>query len=224
MEPNSLSPQRNSLIVTCLLLMTGQPISLPRLISSTLLEQMQYFFPSISLVAGFRQWNSPHNAACMHHPICLWRPGPLFMQPLSARCMRILLGFQLGAHSLLFCSGPPHRSPHAQRLCQQCDQHAVGDKALVCGTSMLHCLLVVLAKCSSFGRWTSVVLHVSHGLLCHAGRAGLITCCRTIKPALGGWNICNNFFLPFLFIYFCWTCQHCCIKLFTSPVKRLVIK
>ena len=61
-------------------------------------------------------------------PRALRRPGPLLMQPLSARCMRILLRFRLGAHSLPVVMGRRTGTPRAQRLCQQCDQHAVGDE------------------------------------------------------------------------------------------------
>ena len=61
-------------------------------------------------------------------PRALRRPGPLLMQPLSARCMRTLLRFRLGAHSLPVVMGRRTGTPRAQRLCQQCDQHAVGDE------------------------------------------------------------------------------------------------
>ena len=54
--------------------------------------------------------------------------GALLMQPLSARCMRILLRFRLGAHSLPVVMGRRTGTPRAQRLCQQCDPHAVGDE------------------------------------------------------------------------------------------------
>ena len=80
--------------------------------------------------------------------------------------MRILLRFRLGAHSLPVVMGRRTGTPRAQRLCQQCDQHAVGDErhmestiiafrplsALLCKLcviSMLHCLPMVHAQCSS---------------------------------------------------------------------------
>ncbi len=50
------------------------------------------------------------------------------MQPLSARCMRILLRFRMGAHNLPVVLGRRTGIPRAQRLCPRCDQHAVGDE------------------------------------------------------------------------------------------------
>ena len=76
------------------------------------------------------------------------------MQPLSARCMRILLRFRLGAHSLLVVVSCRTGTPRAQRLSQHCDQHAVGDERHMmfeCPAlqavrdTMLHCLPVVQA-------------------------------------------------------------------------------
>ena len=76
------------------------------------------------------------------------------MQPLSARCMRILLRFRLGAHSLLVVVSCRTGTPRAQRLSQHCDQHAVGDERHImfeCPAlqavrdTMLHCLPVVQA-------------------------------------------------------------------------------
>ena len=54
--------------------------------------------------------------------------GPLLMQPLSARCMRMLLRFRLGCHSLPVVLGRRDRVPRDQRLCRGCDLHAVGDE------------------------------------------------------------------------------------------------
>ena len=54
--------------------------------------------------------------------------GTLLMQPLYACCMRVLLQFRIGAHSLPVAFGCRTSTPLAQRLRQQCDQHAVGDK------------------------------------------------------------------------------------------------
>ena len=52
----------------------------------------------------------------------------LLMQPLSARCMRTLLRFRLGAHNLPVVLGRRNGTPRDQRLCQRCDQDAVGDE------------------------------------------------------------------------------------------------
>ena len=72
------------------------------------------------------------------------------MQPLSARRMRILLRFRMGAHNLPVVLGRRTGIPRAQRLCQQCDQLAVGNErhmsallCKLCGTNMVHCLLMV---------------------------------------------------------------------------------
>ena len=102
-------------------------------------------------------------------PQRLLRPGPPLVQPLSARCMRALLRFRMSAHSLPFVLGGRPGAPRAQRLCQRCDQHALGDERhrvfecpalqCVCETSMLHCLRMGLGLCnSSCGWWTSLVL------------------------------------------------------------------
>ena len=79
------------------------------------------------------------------------------MQPLSARCMHILLRFRMGAHNLLIVLGPG-AGVLVPSTCasNSTSQHAVGDErrppnalfCKVCGTVMLHCLLVVLAQCS----------------------------------------------------------------------------
>ena len=50
------------------------------------------------------------------------------MQPLSARCMRMLLRFRLGCHSLPVVLGRRDRVPRDQRLCRGCDLHVVGDE------------------------------------------------------------------------------------------------
>ena len=55
-------------------------------------------------------------------------PGTLLMQPLSARCMRVLLRLRMGAHSPPVVLGRRTGAPRPQRLCQRCDQHAVGDQ------------------------------------------------------------------------------------------------
>ena len=83
--------------------------------------------------------NSPTAAARMSPALCTYyrwfarpqhlrRPGPLLMQPLSARRMRVLLRFRMGAHSLPVVQGRRTVAPRAQRLCLLCDQCAVGDE------------------------------------------------------------------------------------------------
>ena len=61
-------------------------------------------------------------------PAGLRQPGPLVMQPLSARCMRTLLRFRMGSHSLPIVLGRRTGVPRAQRLCQRCNLHAVHDE------------------------------------------------------------------------------------------------
>ena len=86
-------------------------------------------------------------------PQHLRRPGPLLMQPLSARCMRVLLRFRMGAHSLAVVQGRRTGAPRAQRLCLQLGSNATWSSSAllckVCGTSMLLCLWMALAPCSS---------------------------------------------------------------------------
>ena len=53
-------------------------------------------------------------------PAGLRQPGPLVMQPLTARCMRTLLRFRMGSHSLPIVLG--------RRLCQRCNLHALHDE------------------------------------------------------------------------------------------------
>ena len=50
------------------------------------------------------------------------------MQPLSARCMRVLLRIRISAHSLPVVQGRCTGAPRAKRLCLLCDQCAVGDE------------------------------------------------------------------------------------------------
>ena len=64
-------------------------------------------------------------------PQHLRQPAPLLMQPLSARRMRVLLRFRMGAHSLPVVLGRRFGAPRAQRLCQWCDQDAIGTNAMV---------------------------------------------------------------------------------------------
>ena len=44
---------------------------------------------------------------CFARPAGLRLPGPLVVQPLSAPCMRILLRFRMGSHSLPIVLGRP---------------------------------------------------------------------------------------------------------------------
>ena len=53
------------------------------------------------------------------------------MQPLSARCMRMLLRFRMGAHSLPIVLGRRLGVPRDQRLCQRCRMHVDDEKHLV---------------------------------------------------------------------------------------------
>ena len=48
------------------------------------------------------------------------------MQPLSARCMRVMLHFRMGANSLPVVQVRCIGAPRTQRLCQLGDQRAVG--------------------------------------------------------------------------------------------------
>ena len=92
-------------------------------------------------------------------PQHLRRPGSLLMQPLSARCMRVLLRFWKGAHSLPVVQGRRTGAPRAQRACVCCVTNMqLGTNAtwslsaLLCKvrkTSMLHCMWMALAPCSS---------------------------------------------------------------------------
>ena len=50
------------------------------------------------------------------------------MQPFSTLCMRILLQFQMGAHSLLIVLSRRNGNPRVQRWCQPSVQHADGNE------------------------------------------------------------------------------------------------
>ena len=85
--------------------------------------------PGVNSQVGGRAIHVSGASLCTYYrwfdrPRALRWPGHLLMQPLSARCMRILLRFRLGAHSLPVVMGRRTGTPRAQRLCQQCDQHA----------------------------------------------------------------------------------------------------
>ena len=49
----------------------------------------------------------------------------IVMQPLSARCMRTLLRFRMGTHSLPNVLGRRTGTRRDQRLCQHCTLHAI---------------------------------------------------------------------------------------------------
>ena len=103
-------------------------------------------------------------------PQHLRQSGPLLIQPVSVRCMGTLLQFWMGAHSLPIVQGRRTGTLRVQRLCQHCDQHAIGDgchmgfecpalqgvrnkDAALCEvvqhTFSSSNLLMVLARCSS---------------------------------------------------------------------------
>ena len=56
------------------------------------------------------------------------QPRALLMQPLSARCMRVLLRFRMGTHPLPIVLGRRSGIPRDRRLCQHCALHAVHDE------------------------------------------------------------------------------------------------
>ena len=85
--------------------------------------------------------------------------------PLSAPCMRVLLRFRMGAHSLPVVQERRTGAPRAQHLCLLCDQRAVGDESHMVfecpalqGVRHKHadCLWMALAPCM-------------HGSSCAAG-------------------------------------------------------
>ena len=61
-------------------------------------------------------------------PSGLSRSVSLLLLPLSARCLRILLRFRMGCHSLPIVCGRRSGIPRPQRLCPHCASHAVGDE------------------------------------------------------------------------------------------------
>ena len=61
-------------------------------------------------------------------PDCLRHPCQLLQQPLRARCLRLLLRFRMGCHSLPNVSGRWARVPRAQRVCLHCAQQIIGDE------------------------------------------------------------------------------------------------
>ena len=73
-------------------------------------------------------------------PAGLWQPGPLVMQALSARCMRTLLRFRMGSHSLPIVLGRRTGVPRVQRLCQRCNLHALHDERHVFECPAMQCV------------------------------------------------------------------------------------
>ena len=76
---------------------------------------------------------SSNATLCTYHrwfarPACVRHPCQLLQQPLSARCLRILLKFRMGCHSLPNVSGRWARVPRPQRLCMRCAQQVLGDE------------------------------------------------------------------------------------------------
>ncbi len=76
---------------------------------------------------------SSNATLCTYHrwfarPDCLRHPCQLLQQPLSARCLRLLLKFRMGCHSLPNVSGRWARVPRPQRLCMRCAQQIIGDE------------------------------------------------------------------------------------------------
>ena len=64
------------------------------------------------------------------------------LKALSARCLRVLLTFRMGCHSLPNVSGRWGRVPRAQCLCLQCAQQVIGDERHSSATTL---------SCSFFG-------------------------------------------------------------------------
>ena len=60
-------------------------------------------------------------------PLGLRHPS-LLQLPISACCMRVLLRFRLGCHSLPIVSGRRSGVPRHQRLCLHCASNVVGDE------------------------------------------------------------------------------------------------
>ena len=61
-------------------------------------------------------------------PTALRQPGALLMQPLSVRCMRMLLLLRLGNPSLPIVLGRRSGTLRDQRLCRRCNVHAPYDE------------------------------------------------------------------------------------------------
>ena len=69
---------------------------------------------------------------CTYHrwftkPPRLSRSVPLLQLPLSARCLRVLLRFRMGCHSLPIVCGRRSGIPRPQRICPHCASNVVGD-------------------------------------------------------------------------------------------------
>ena len=61
-------------------------------------------------------------------PAELRQPGPLVMQPLTARCMRTIAAFQDGEPLIAYCVGRRTEFYRAPRSCQRCHLHAPHDE------------------------------------------------------------------------------------------------
>ncbi len=61
-------------------------------------------------------------------PDCLRHPCQLLQHLVSARCLRLLLRFRMGCHSLPNVSGGWAKVLRPQRLCMRCAQQVIGDK------------------------------------------------------------------------------------------------
>ena len=70
---------------------------------------------------------------CTYHrwfarPACVRHTSQLLQQRLSARCLRTLLKFKMGCHSLANVSGRWARVTRPQRFCMRCAQQVIGDE------------------------------------------------------------------------------------------------
>ena len=70
---------------------------------------------------------------CTYHrwftkPSRLSRSVSLLQLPLSSRCLRVLLRFRMGCHSLPIVCGRRSGIPRPQRICPHCASNVVGDE------------------------------------------------------------------------------------------------
>ena len=97
-------------------------------------------------------------------------PRQLTVQPLSARCMRTLLLFRMGSHSLPVVLGRRTGVPRAQRLCQRCNLHAVHDErrlvfecpAMQCVRDWYPALLSPATNTMQLFMWQRNIVGVAH--------------------------------------------------------------